>query len=463
MSNVSCISNAFRSTAALMRAIVLAGCGVALPVLAQTPGATVTIPAGEQPRAGGGQVPGLERDDRTTWSSHPSPGGVRGWRAILLADIDGDGRDDLCGSYGLANGQRAYGCVINHPARAFTGSLLQASAFNGAVDPTIHPTIRVIDRLGNGQRHLCGRTMEGIKCHRFNGSGFDAPVLVHTMFSDANYWNQAQYASTIAFPKQAGKHAICGRGVAGVMCYERIGSSATYSSTPNLAPAFRDSNGWSGAPYFSTLQYADINGDGHADVCGRGTSGVLCATYDFLSGTFSAASWVTTQFADAYGWTDPRYFPSLRVADVSGDGVADFCGRGTAGLYCGITRGFPGEFPSLTDVNTLVQSQMSDANNWGNPTANLASLLIADYDGDGKNDVCGLYTSHQGGYPEFFCAQSRSVASGAQFAPLVRRIKSIPVVDKVHAGRLYDTAPRTGFCWVTSMDNSVACSTQWVP
>ena len=435
-----------------------------IPAVAQTPGATVSIPRAEQPVPGPGQGPGFDRDDRTEWSRHPTgtPVSPRGWREILLADINGDGRDDLCGSYGLANGQRAYGCVINDQSRRFTGPLLQAAAFNGALDPTIHPTIRVVDLHDNGERHLCGRTMEGIKCQRFNGTFFEAPVLVHTMFSDANFWNQVPYASTIGFARLNNALALCGRGVIGVMCFRKSG--AVFNRYVDAwALDFSDANGWNNPEYFSTLRYVDINRDGQSDICARGTSGILCAMYRASRfNRFSPAQWTTTQFADWYGWNDARYFPSVRFGDISGDGLADVCGRGSAGLYCGINNSYAGNFGSLIGVGTLAQPQMSDANNWGSPTANLSSLLIADYDGDGKNDVCGLNAPDPSGAPEFSCARSTSVPTGARFDPLVRRVKSIYPNGAVVAGSLYATQPRGGFCWANA-DDSVSCSVQWQP
>lgn len=451
------------SAALQILAIVLGGSGLSLQVLAQTPGATVTIPSSEQPVAGPGQGLNLDRDERTTWSRHPSAtiGSTRGWRAILLADINGDGRDDLCGSYGLANGQRAYGCVLNGAA-TFTGNLRQAVAFNGAFDASIHSTIRVIDLHGNGQRHLCGRVMEGIKCQRFNGSGFDAPVLVHTMFSDANFWNQIPYASTIGFARLNNQLALCGRGVAGVMCFLKSGSE--FSRFPiATASEYSDANGWAAVQHFSTLHYVDVSRDGQSDICGRGFSGLLCATWRVTPfNRFAPAQWVTTQFADSFGWNHPRYFPSLRFGDIDGDGLADVCGRGDAGLYCGITQAGWGSFGALVGVSNLAQPQMSDANNWGNPTSNLASLQLVDFDGDGKADACGLNTPHAGGDPEFFCAKSTSLPTGARFDPLVRRIKSIGLVGAVVSGRIYATSPATGFCWALQ-DNSVSCSVQWQP
>jgi hypothetical protein len=190
-------------------------------------------------------------------------------------------------------------------------------------------------------------------------------------------------------------------------------------------------------------------------------SGIVCSTYRYAPAPhFETPQWVTLQFGDTYGWNDARYFPSVRFGNLHLDGFVDVCGRGTAGVYCGINQSGPGFLGSMVRAGDLVQPEMSDANNWGSPASNLDSLLIADIDGDGKGDVCGLNTSHQGGNPEFFCAISAATSAAAQFGPLLRRIKSISVVGKVASGRLYPTRPDIGFCWAQA-DGSVGCSVQF--
>jgi hypothetical protein len=48
--------------------------------------------------------------------------------------------------------------------------------------------------------------------------------------------------------------------------------------SPTATQLFNDATGWSASPStFSTIQFADLDGDGQLDVCGRGTVGVFCA------------------------------------------------------------------------------------------------------------------------------------------------------------------------------------------
>ncbi len=433
---------------------------------AQVPGAFVTIAPEDQPVPGPGQST-LNRDEDSLWSRPPKPSltGSTGWSFILLTDLDGDGRDDLCGLYGLNNGQHVYGCVRNSLNRTFYGVIAQAEAFNGRPDASIHTTISVVDLRGDGGKHLCGRTMAGMKCQRFNGTAFDAPVALfpnnpEVDFSDANFWNTEPHYSTIGFARLSGKLALCGRGFDGVMCF--IKSSGAFNPTPKLQTSFSDANGWDQPQYYRTLRYVDVDGD--SDICARGRAGILCSLWRRLPNShFEPARVWTEQFRDIDRWDQPRYYTSIRFGELSGDGIADVCGRGDQGLYCGINTSRP-SLPgfSFAGLSNPVQTQMNDTLRWGIPDTHLRSISIIDFDGDGKNDVCGL-NAPTGGFPDLFCAKSRSTSAGAAFDALVTRTKNVNfVVDDAHrlvAGRLY-SGGRIGFCW-NLQDGTVNCSAEW--
>ena len=85
--------------------------------------------------------------------------------------------------------------------------------------------------------------------------------------------------------------------------------------------------------YYGTLMFGDIDADGRVDVCARGGDGVWCARN--LGGTFTPMFLDSARFSDANNWrAGPQYYSTLRLADIDGDGKADLCGRGAEGIYC---------------------------------------------------------------------------------------------------------------------------------
>lgn len=446
----------------------------------------VSIPASQQPLAGNGVSLFSDRDDHTAWSRPAtalSTSGA-GWRYILMADMNGDGLDDLCGLYGpLNSGQFVYGCVLNSGASGahrFAGNLIQAHAFHGSPAPSIHSTIAAVDYNRDGKLDLCGRTVAGITCQRGTGSGFQAPALLSAAFSDQYGWTLEPYFSTIQFPT-SGLFLVCARGDQGAFCIRRPGTAGGGTAVYETSYGFADWWGWNRPEHFRTFRFVDVNGDGALDICGRGDAGIWCSAWLSSPQSAGAPMWEapvlwTGQYANGYGWADKRYFNSVIYGDLNGDGRTDVCGRGSAGLYCGISQMAPANNRAAQRFDgafTLAQAQFPDATGWGANWQELRSLQVVDFDNDGKGDVCGLLST------DFYCARSLSTAGGAAFEPLVRRIKSpgmyagsnnatSPAFERgrIVAARLYPgtvggtSVKATGFCWV-DIQGAVSCSNPW--
>lgn len=80
-----------------------------------------------------------------------------------------------------------------------------------------------------------------------------------------------------------------------------------------------------------------MNGDGKPDLCGRGYAGIVCALGNG-DGTFGALNVWTSDFSNAVGWGDPQYGTTVMFADINNDGSADVCGRGSAGILCALSN-----------------------------------------------------------------------------------------------------------------------------
>jgi peptidoglycan/xylan/chitin deacetylase (PgdA/CDA1 family) len=82
----------------------------------------------------------------------------------------------------------------------------------------------------------------------------------------------------------------------------------------------------------ATMRTGDINGDGRTDICGRGGEGFVCALSNGRS-FLSPSVWLR-EMSDAAGWKP--YGASIQLADVNGDGRADVCGVGPEGPVCAL-------------------------------------------------------------------------------------------------------------------------------
>jgi len=311
------------------------------------------------------------------------------YESIKFADVNGDGISDLCyRDVPSANTTTASGgikCAIAGNGQ-FGPATTWTKGFNSlwSANPSNWQTIQYADVNGDGKADVCGRWADGIHCALSNGSSFGPATLWSPVFSDANGWNSdPSFWKTIRFidVNGDGKADVCGRGYLGIYCALSDGTS--FGQATLWSAQYGNPNNWQSDPsYWSTIQFADINGDGKMDVCGRAAAGMVCAVSNGQQ-FVNLAVW-TTQFSDANGWNQPQYYSTIQFADIDGDRKADVCGRGSGGVYCGRSTGT--SFGS--DVFTLGASAFSDGNGW-NAQEYYQTIRVVDVDGDGRADVCG--------------------------------------------------------------------------
>jgi len=169
------------------------------------------------------------------------------------------------------------------------------------------------------------------------------------------------------------------------VCALNTKAGAFAASTPWTTTEFTDAAGWKADAYASTVQLADVDGDGSADVCGRGPSGLTCATSNGSNAFVHAHLWSFREdFSDATGWNAAAgYYGSIHFGDVNGDGRADVCGRHATGVLCALSSSAAFEQAILVQPNAF-----TDAEGWL-PDAYGVSLRLADIDHDGRADLCG--------------------------------------------------------------------------
>ncbi|RYE88836.1 MAG: hypothetical protein EOO75_12880, partial [Myxococcales bacterium] len=272
--------------------------------------------------------------------------------------------------------------------------------------PVLYAPPRTSDLVGDGRADICGRSSAGLECHLATDAGFDeGSVLVP--LAEASGWGDVTNHATLRMGDidGDGRADLCARGDAGVACWT---SEKTPLGTPVTGPAWSDASGWREPRYFTTLRLVDIDGDGKDDLCARAAKGIIC---HLSTGTGFGPEIAGPAWSDANGFTFARYYGTLLTGDVNGDGKGDLCARGGAGIGCVLSdgKGFP---------ESISGPAWSDASGWSH-SMYYGSMLLGDVNGDGKADLCarggggiGCVLSDGKGFPESISGPAWSDASG---------------------------------------------------
>jgi hypothetical protein len=251
-------------------------------------------------------------------------------------------------------------------------------------------SVRLADVNGDGYADACVRLSTGLYCALNNRSGgFSAYSLFSSDFSDAAGYGSVQYGSTLQFAdlNGDGKADVCARSASGIVCALADASGTSFGPASLWSANFSDASGFGAlASYFGSIRLADVNGDGKPDVCGRGAAGIFCALNTGGS-AFSGATLFSADFSDAAGWQPSSFGTTIQFGDVNGDGKADVCGRSANGIQCAIANSTGSAF-----INTRqwsLRSDFTDASGWGSALSYYGSIRIVDVNGDGYADVCG--------------------------------------------------------------------------
>ncbi len=330
--------------------------------------------------------------DAAGWASSESY-----WGTLAYPDVNGDGRADVC-----ARSASGIICAVSvgdrfSPAALWTPAFGDAANWN--LDQKYWGTVRFPDVNGDGRADVCGRSASGVQCALSGGQSFGPLTLWTSGYSDAAGWGGGKfYWGTIQYPdvNGDGRADVCGRGGPGLLC--ALSTGASFAPLSLWTAGYGDAGGWAGLEaYWGTLRFADLNGDGRDDVCGRGGPGILCALS--IGSSFAPLSVWTGGFSDAGGWVaSEAYWRTIRFPDVNGDGRADVCGRSSGGIACAQSIG-----AGFTAVSTY---SAGFGDGWASSPAYYRSIDFPDLEGDGKADVCGRNATG------IFCASSTGASFG---------------------------------------------------
>lgn len=231
--------------------------------------------------------------------------------------------------------------------------------------------------IDEGVKNACGRcgavpveVCDGVD-NDCNGAVDDGEVC------EIDWMNQrpATYAASKNTDINGDGYAdVCGRGGRGVWCH--LGDTDGFNAEPTEAAGLSDASGWKNPKYYSTIRMGDITGDGRAELCARAADRLYCWVY--ADNTWTRLD--GPELSDASGWGHIRHYSTIRMMDFTGDGKQDLCARAGRGIVCWPSTG-DGFGASVHGPEWSNEAGFGVAKYYG-------TMRAGDINGDGKDDVC---------------------------------------------------------------------------
>jgi peptidoglycan/xylan/chitin deacetylase (PgdA/CDA1 family) len=312
--------------------------------------------------------------------------------ALQLGDLDGDGRADAClrvpGDHRCVRSVEIVGTEEDRrPRTVFEPSVdgtSPASPERG--QPSVEgpfatcsarfesEDIQLADVDGDGRADICASLGFGIACAKVLPSGECGPAEKWSLWDDQRSRDPVGAATRFGDVDGDGKADACVVSERGIGC--ALSSGHSFGRQRSWAVPMPADDDWLAPGHASTIALADVDGDGRADACGQGRSGIVCARSTGRG------------FGRAEVWSSGEGFAGasrITFGDVNGDRRADVCAvtRTAQGscVECSLSNGDTFTPPSVW----LAAESSPDAAR----LVRAASLAMGDVNGDGRADLCG--------------------------------------------------------------------------
>ena len=311
--------------------------------------------------------------------------------SLRFGDVDGNGRLDLCVrepdgiwcALGLAD-------VLEAPLQHWSSGFTVADGW-GAESHA--PTIQLVDMDGDGKDDICGRGVDGIYCAASGETGAASPIKWSSgdQFTDEfPNVSEPQNYFTLRFVNVGGsaRPDIC-LGVPGVRCAISKAPGEIGLDTVSMWSELTLFGSWKHEQYWRTFQFVDLDGDGRQDFCARGDNYFYCARS--TGDAFEQFRAMLPELADSEGWNREIRYTTLRIVDVDGDGRPDVCGRDASGIVCGLGLA---ELPSPEGIGPFFEnlanwsSAFADDGNFEDDYSQILTLQTAEVDGTPGVEWC---------------------------------------------------------------------------
>lgn len=261
----------------------------------------------------------------------PRWGDAAGWdqpqyaETMLLADFDGDGADEL-----LARGRSGFN--INRwsaPAGQWVDQgTQQFGGYNfadGAVWDQVkyYATVQAAE-LGTGNGNAAALLMNGP--HGIVAFQWDGQQSWTALPAGPNWndWDQESLYLTI----QTWGNWLIGRRDSGIETW-RFVDGAWKQECSACGDQFTGVNGWGDLQYFPSIRLADLDGDGTPELLGRTGSGMAVYTW---GGTRWTLATEHGPLSDADGWFGLQYALTTHYADIDGKPGDELLARAPDGM-----------------------------------------------------------------------------------------------------------------------------------
>jgi hypothetical protein len=263
-----------------------------------------------------------------------------------IGDVNGDGYGDIIGA-GFAGVWVALGSA----GRSFATPVLKLANFGQAQGWASQDAFArtVADVNGDGRDDLIGFGNAGTWVALADGlGGFNSAQLVLRDFGQQQGWtSDDRFSRRLGDINGDGSDDIVGFGNSGVLVSLADGKGGFANSVLTLRN-FVQGQGWTSDDRYHR-DLGDVNGDGFTDIVGFGENGTWVALADGI-GSFTDPVFALANFGRSQGWTSQDVF-TRELADVNGDGLSDIVGFGNAGTYVALADGAGGFGPASFDTS----------------------------------------------------------------------------------------------------------------
>ncbi|HNP59272.1 MAG TPA: VCBS repeat-containing protein [Nitrospirales bacterium] len=300
------------------------------------------------------------------------------YATIQLADINGDGHDEL-----LGRGNNGMSVQEWDTTLGLWNEISGSGPFTnkqGWDHPQFALTIQTADIDGDGAAELLGRSATGMETFKWDGTNWKLLKAEDPYWADKNGWDAAKYYSTIQTADIDGDGAdeLLARGVNGMDTYKW--TDGEWKNLKSGSPPWSDAAGWDKVQYYSTIQTADIDGDGAEELLVRAAGGM--DTYKWTGSEWKYLKGGSPPWLDAYDWDDSVAYRTIQTGDLDGDGKAELIARSVDWLE--VYTWTDGEWKTF--FNFLAHTYWPTYQGWNNPGYYL-TIQSADIDGEKGDEL----------------------------------------------------------------------------